>query len=435
MKTPNAKIIGLVDCNNFFVSCERVFDPTLIGKPTLVLSSNDGCVVARSKEARDLGIPMGIPVFKIKEIIKKEKIQLRSGNLELYYDMSSRVMNILREFIDTIEVYSIDEAFLDLTKYKDPVKVCKNLSQKITQYTGIPVSIGIANTKTLAKLANKISKKNQEVFYIKNQADDKISNWQDALEQTKINDVWGIGKKTTEKLQLLQINNAYDFQKQNIFWIKKNFGSTGVDIANELRGSQVHTFQEIRNKRKSIISSRSFGKGVIDFQELATSLIRHVENATKQLRQDDLKAQKITFYVSTGLFQKSGKYIGKETVTFDYPTDDTFKIIKEVEPTLKRIYKEGFIYKKSGVCLSEIVGKNQIYHNNLFGNCLDENEKINQTMDKLNARYGSNTIKIASSNLNLLNSSGPKKTESTASLSEYKSNKFTTEWDQILCIK
>jgi DNA polymerase V len=419
------KIFGLMDCNNFFVSCERVFDPSLISQPVLVLSSNDGCVVARSNESKKIGIPMGIPVFKIKNLIKDYNIKLRSTNFELYRDMSARVMNIVREFADGVEVYSIDEAFFDLNSCKDPGSFCIDLRKKILQYTGIPVSIGIAPTKTLAKLANRIAKAGGEVYRIRTEHDRMR-----ILKQTPAHDIWGIGQKNSEKLNNFQIKTAFEFQNQENAWLKKNFSIRAVDLADELRGKPAFLLSEKPTLRKSIISSKSFRVGVTDFIDLSRALTNHIEKGAKQLREEGLVAQKLNIYIDTSRFQKNcAPYHGERQISLEAPTDNTLELAKQVKNFLPMIYKSGLVYKKTGVCLSGLISNKHLYSKNLFGTSGDNNQIICGVMDSLNEKYGDSFIQLASSMIKIPVNKTKIKTDSS-----FRSNRYTTNWDEILSI-
>ena len=412
------KTIGLLDCNNFFVSCERVFNPKARNKPAMVLSSNDGCVIARSQEVRDLGIEMGIPVFKIKNLIKEKNIQINSSNFHLYRDMSSRVMNILREFVDDVEVYSIDEAFIDLSNKKDPEKFCVELREKVKQYTGIPVSIGISNTKTLAKSANRIAKKGDGVFKIDEQ------NLEEVLKGIKIEDIWGVGRQNTNKLNNFGIITAFDLQSQNTEWLRKKFNIKIKDTVQELQGKPIENMQPQSKRRKSIISSKSFGKGVQDLNILKESVTRHIENASYELRYEKSLARFLTVYISTGFFQNN-TYHKKETIEFEMASDDILKFIEQANKALDRIYKKEYVYKKTGICFSGITSKEYAYVSNLFGDTMDEINSVSKTLDNINNKFGRDTIKIASSGIK--NDWKPN--------SDFCSNRFTTNWNEILSIK
>jgi len=416
------KKIALIDCNNFFVSCERVFNPKIRNKPTMVLSGNDGCVVARSQKVKDLGIKTGQPVFQVKDLIRREKINLISGNLELYRDMSRRVMNIVREFVEEIEVYSIDEVFLDITDKKNPEKFCQEIQDTLKRYTGIPVSIGIAPTKTLAKLANKVAKKNGEIFHIKN---NKILV--SLLKNTKPADIWGIGKRNAEKLEKFGIKTAYDFCQQNENWVKSKFSVRAVELIQELQGYSVENVLPTRAMRKSIISSKSFSQKVFDLNRLTKSVVVHIEKATKQLREEEGVAQNLKIYISTGPHQKNENYYGEDVIEFETPTDDTIEMIKQVDKVLKKIYKKGFGYKKSGICLSGIIPKSKLYENNLFGEMVDSRQEVNMTIDKINQKYGENTIGIASGGRKEKNQV-PKWINNP----KFRSQRYTTRWEEIL---
>jgi DNA polymerase V len=411
-------LIGLVDCNNFFVSCERVFNPKIRNKPAIVLSSNDGCVIARSQEVKDLGVEMGVPIFKINNLIKKHKIHLNSTNFILYRDMSKRVMNIIKELVDDVEVYSVDEAFIDLKSIDDPVKFCTNLRAIIQQFVGIPVSVGISNNKTLAKLANRIAKKDTGVFVIDHTNRTKI------LKETKVQDIWGIGRRISAKLNQYQIYSAHDLHNKNNDWIKKQLTIKGLETVEELRGKEAFKLETQAQPRKSIISSRTFSKKIRNREEIEKAISNHVENVARQLREEQSAAKSLTVYISTGFFQKGPIYHKHAKLDFDHYSDDVFYLLQKSKEAISQIYKENISFKKAGVIISDIIPKDRTYVSNLFGENLDSKSKINQIIDVINKKFGDNTIKMSSSGVDY--GWKPK--------SDFRSKNFTTSWEDILKI-
>ncbi len=426
-------IFGLMDCNNFFVSCERVFDPKLINQPVLVLSSGDGCVVARSQETKKFGIDVGVPVFKIRKIVEKEKIILRPANLNLYRDMSIRVMNILKEFAGPIEIYSIDEAFFDLNQVPNAGSFSKELKNIIYQYTGIPVSIGIAETKTLSKLANRVAKSGSGVFEINHE------NRYEILKRNTPIEIWGIGKRNADKLSQKDIKTAYDLQIQTDEFIKKKFSKNIFFTIQELRGHSIFKLNLEKSPRKSIISSKSFAVPVISEEDLRIALTEHLESAVRQLRLENLVTKKASVYISTSLHTRK-QYERNENILLERATNDTLFLTKQIKLVLKKIYRPGFNYKKTGICLSKISSvfeSENLMQNGLF----TSNEKdykgraICETIDKINEKYDSQLIKMASSRLNSRTTSLKCSTKKSIINSGHKPLNYTTDWSEIFIIK
>ncbi len=415
------KIFALVDCNNFFVSCERVFNPSIQNKPVLVLSSNDGCVVSRSQEVKDMGVPMGIPHFKMKENYDMSKISVFSTNFKLYRDMSDRVMNIIQEFSNDIEVYSIDESFIDLSDEKNPVEFCNDLQKKIKQYTGIPVSVGIAPTKTLAKLANRLAKDNQTVVYQieKNNELDKI------LKDVSSGKIWGIGSNISLSLSKFGINCAYDLTKQNDGWIQKNFGVGLLRIANELRGDSCLLMGEVKESRKSIISSRAFGKPVRDFSILFQSVSHHIANTAQQMREEGNAAKFLSVTISTSRFANTPQHYQVKSIVLDKPISDTIQLTKVAHKLLRSMYEDCFDYKKAGVTLGDFVPLESCHSVDLFGQQTFSNENLMKSIDSLNLIHGKGTIRLASEGLD----------KKWASNTKFISGEFTTSWEKIPKVK
>ena len=388
------KKIALVDCNSFYVSCETLFNPKLKNKPVVVLSNNDGCIISRSNEAKALGIKMGEPYFKEKDIIVKNNVQVFSSNYALYGDLSRRVMRTLKRFNCDIEVYSIDEAFLDLSNYPDNEieDVGKEIRSIVLQWTGIPTSIGIAKTKTLSKVANHIAKKKQSgVTSLVG-----VENIDPILEKVEINDVWGVGRQLTKFYHKNGIYNAKQLKNKPNTWIKKNSNVLSSRTAMELRGIPCIDLEKINTKRKSCVVSRSFGQRVENFQELKEAIANYCLNASEKIRSESLVAKAITVFVRTNPFQRNfGYYSNAKTVDFPIATNNSIETVKTAVSILEKIFKNGYQYQKAGVMLTGL--RNDDGRKNLFSS--EKDEKINSLMksiDNTNYRYGRSTLSLAS---------------------------------------
>ena len=391
------KKIALVDCNSFYVSCERLFNPKIRKKPVVVLSNNDGCIISRSNEAKALGIKMGEPYFKEKDIIVKNNVQVFSSNYALYGDLSRRVMRTLKRFNCDIEVYSIDEAFLDLSNYPDNEieDVGKEIRSIVLQWTGIPTSIGIAKTKTLSKVANHIAKKKQSgVTSLVG-----VENIDLILEKVEINDVWGVGRQLTKFYHKNGIYNAKQLKNKPNTWIKKNSNVLGSRTAMELRGIPCVDLEIKNTKRKSCVVSRSFGKRVEGFQELKEAVASYSLNASEKIRSESLTAKSITVFVRTSPFQcRFGYYSNSKTIDFPIATNNSIEIVKVAINILESIFKSGYRYQKAGVMLAGLSNSDGI--KNLFSSKKDE--KINSLMesiDNTNYKYGRSTLSLASAGI------------------------------------
>jgi len=395
--TQRTKKIALVDCNSFYVSCEKLFNPKLINKPVVVLSNNDGCIISRSTEAKALGIKMGEPYFKAKNIIIKNNVQVFSSNYSLYGDLSRRVMRTLKRFNSEIEIYSIDEAFLDLSNFPDneAENIGKEIRSIVLKWTGIPTSIGIAKTKTLSKVANHIAKKKQSgvVSLI------GIENIDPILEKVEINDVWGIGKQLTKFYHQNGIYNAKQLKNKSNTWIKKSSNVLSSRTAMELKGISCINLETTRSKRKSCVVSRSFGKRIEDFQELKKAIAGYSLNASEKIRSESLVAKSITIFIRTSPFQNQyGFYSNSKTIDLPMATNNSIEIVKAAVSGLETIFKNGYLYQKAGVILSHLSDSNN--GKNLFSS--EKDEKINSLMksiDNTNYRYGRSTLSLASAGI------------------------------------
>jgi putative rumB/impB like DNA repair protein len=377
-------MFGLVDCNNFYASCERVFNPSLNGKSIVVLSNNDGCVIARSNEAKALGIKMGVPAYKIKGLVKQHDVAVFSSNYVLYGDMSGRVMSMLAELAPEIEVYSIDEAFLNLEGIQNLQILGSEIVRQVTRGTGIPVSVGIAPTKTLAKVANKFAKKYPA--YNRLCIIDTEDKRTKALQLTGIGDVWGIGRKQAAKLEKQGVRTAYDFTQLPGSWVRKNMTVTGERTWKELRGISCIDMEIAPPAKKQICTSRSFGKMVEDIDTMSEAIATHASTCAKKLRQQKSYAMSLMVFIHTNNFREDLPQYWKNTIVqLPIPTSDTLEIVEYALSGLKTIFMEGYQYKKAGVIITEITTNAQL---GLFDSIdRDKRERLMQVVDKINGKF------------------------------------------------
>lgn len=377
-------MFGLVDCNNFYASCERVFNPSLNGKPIVVLSNNDGCVIARSNEAKLLGIKMGVPAYQIKELVNTHGVTVFSSNYTLYGDMSGRVMLMLTELAPEIEVYSIDEAFLNLEGIQDLQTLGSEIVREVTRGTGIPVSAGIAPTKTLAKVANKFAKKYPA--YNRLCIIDTEDKRTKALQLTDIGDVWGIGRRQAAKLEKRGVKTAYDFTKLPGSWVRKNMTVTGERTWKELRGTSCIDMETAPPAKKQICTSRSFGKMVEDIGTMSEAIATHASTCSKKLRLQKSYAMSLMVFIHTNNFREDLPQYWKNTIIkLPVPTNDTLEIVHYALEGLKSIFMPGFQYKKAGIIITEITTSAQL---GLFDTVnREKREKLMQAIDKVNGEH------------------------------------------------
>lgn len=391
-KEPEEKIMfGLMDCNNFYASCERVFNPALNGRPIVVLSNNDGCVIARSNEAKALGIKMGIPAYQIKDDIQDYGIAIFSSNYTLYGDMSSRVMSILSSLAPEIEIYSIDEAFINLDGINDLQSLGNKIVTQVVRDTGIPVSLGIAPTKTLAKIANKFAKKYPA--YNRLCIIDTEEKRSKALKLIDIAEVWGIGRKQAAKLEKQNIKTAYDFTQLPGSWVRKNMTVVGERTWKELRGISCIDIEAAPPSKKQICTSRSFGKMVEGIDTLAEAIATHASACAKKLRQQKSYAMSLMVFIHTNNFREDLPQYWKNTVIhLPVPTNDTLEIVHHALAGLKSIFMAGYQYKKAGVIITEITKSVQL---GLFDKInRDKREKLMNAIDTINGAHN-NHVKLA----------------------------------------
>ena len=395
----NNNKIALVDCNSFYVSCERLFNPSINKKPVVVLSSNDGCVISRSAEAKILGIKMGEPYFKVKKIVKENDVKIFSTNFALYGDISRRVMKTLKQFSPKMEIYSIDEAFLDLSSVKneDLLEHVYKIRKTVLKWTGIPTSIGVGSTKTLSKAANCIAKKEKSglIDLVNSKKTDEL------LSKIKINDVWGVGQKLTKFYIKNGINTAYDLKNMHNSWIKKNTNVFGSRTAMELRGFSCTSLEPYEEKRKNCCVSRSFGEKVTKLESLNEAITTHCLNAAEKIRLDKQTVKKITVFIRTSPFQKENNYYGNsKDIDLPIRTNDSIVLIKEALAALKCIYKKGYQYQKAGIIFSNLKDID-IYNKNLFSIINDDEKRIKlmEAIDCTNSKYGRHALSIAQAGL------------------------------------
>ena len=416
-------MIALVDCNNFYASCERVFRPDLEKKPIVVLSNNDGCVIARSNEAKKLGIKMGEPAFKKREVFERNKIKTFSTNFILYGDMSKRVMSILRNNSKEIEIYSIDEAFLECYN-EDLNSYGKSLRKKVKQWTGIPVSVGIAETKVLAKIANHIAKKYRKsgVFIL-----DSKEIIEKALKFTAIEEIWGIGRNYARRFKEYGINTAYDLTCTEESWIKKKFSIVVLRIAQELKGVRCLNIESQHKTKKNICTSRSFGNPTSDYNTIKAAISTFAVRCCEKLRKQKTSASELRIFIYTNPFNpKHKQYYGTKKIKLERATNDNQIIVQEVIKGLQKIYKKGYIYKKAGVIVSNITQENQVQLN-LFDQIRNREKytKISKVIDRINSSMGRDKLRIATQGFD----------RKWKMKQEQLSQCYTTRIDEILTVK
>lgn len=420
--------IALIDVNNFYVSCERVFNPKLIGKPVVVLSNNDGCAVARSNEVKALGIHMGAPWFKMKDLAKQHGIIALSSNYALYADMSNRVMSILRQFSPDQEIYSIDESFLDLTSFqsRDLIQYGQEMKQRIMQWTGLPVCVGIGATKTLAKLANHCAKKRPEfkgVCHFNTMPDHELDA---LLAQIQVGEVWGVGGKLAPRLTALGIKTVYDLKYANQKILRREFSVVMEKTIRELNGHVCIELEEAPPPKQQILSSRSFGQPVRDYNSLAESVTLYISRAAEKLRRQQSLAGSVYVYIRTSPFKPDDPfYSNGMTIPLPSPTDDTRQLANVALWALRQLYKPNYNYAKAGIMLSELVpiGQGQM---DMFARTRNasKSEKLMQAMDSINRKMGRDVIKLASEGFRR-----PWKMKQ-----ENKSPPYTTNWQHIVSV-
>lgn len=415
---------ALADCNNFYASCERVFDPGLEGRPVVVLSNNDGCVIARSQEAKDLGVRMGEPIFKCRQRMKDDSLVIRSSNYTLYDDMSRRVVESIREFIPDIEIYSIDEVFLNLEPLagRDVDLICRRARRAVLQWTGIPISIGLGTTKTLAKLANRIAKKDpsaQGVYRFPTLESERTGT----LAATAVEDVWGIGRRWAKRLHEIGIRTALDLSRVPPIEIRRGFNVVAMRTALELRGTPCQEVEEVEAPRKTLVRSRSFGTMVTRWEDMSEAIATHAVRAAEKLRGEGGHAGRISVFIQTNRFREDLPQYGRSGSCELQPvTDVTPVILANALEIGRRLWRPGFHYKKAGVMLCELAFEE--VQGTLFDRRDEKrDERLMTTIDRINQRMGSETVHPAAT--------GFKDRRSWAMRQSFRSPRYTTQWTDI----
>ncbi|MDJ1503494.1 Y-family DNA polymerase [Xanthocytophaga agilis] len=416
-------MFSLIDGNNFYVSCERVFNPLLEGQPVIVLSNNDSSVIARSNEAKDLGVQMGVPYFQIKSFLEEHNVKTLSSNYALYGDMSQRMMNILSTFSDEIEIYSIDECFLSLNGFErwDLLEYGKEIRQTVLQDLGIPTCVGIGPTKTLSKVANHLAKKMSRkdktasgVLLL-----DTEEKWKEALKQTKVEDVWGIGRQYAKKLHSYQITHAFDLARVRRAWAKKHLGGiVGERIIEELNGTSCIEMELVPRPKQSICVSRSFGKIVTELGELSEAVSTYASKAAEKLRTEETVAAVLSIFIQSSQ-HKTNPFNAGITITLPSPSSDSRILAHYALEGLRKIFKEGIEYKKAGIVLNGIVSAK--YQQTQLFEERPSNPALMKVIDKINKRWGQGSVFLASNGT----------TQEWQMLSTMRSKRFTTRWKEL----
>ncbi len=411
------KRIGLMDCNNFFVSCERLFRPDLAKTPVAVLSSNDGCIVARSQEVKDLGIPMGMPYFQVKEMCEKEGIVLFSSNFTLYRDISSRVMSALKEEFDVVEVYSVDEAFFEVDESLTEEEIAI-IRLKIIQKTGIPVSIGIAGTKTLAKYASTEAKKGNGVCIL------DTKQWKETTKSLPCGTIWGIGRKTTQSLSNHGITTVSELLSLDHAFVAKEYGVVGERLILELSGTAVYGVENVAEYYpETHTSTRSFGKSTTDFGVLESAVSSHVAHVARKLRECEQVATRLTVVARGSRFGDFSHRKSATTLDMPYPTNDTLVLTKQASIILKNMYNAEIPYKKAGVAVSGLLPRKYL-SGSLFEHT-QQDSGLNEVIDTLSKRFGKHAVRTGVS----------MRSNAWADKKQKISKQYTTKWSEIPFVK
>ncbi|KKB96336.1 DNA polymerase IV [Candidatus Arcanobacter lacustris] len=416
-----SKVFSLIDGNNFYVSCERIFNPSLENKPVIVLSSNDGCVIARSNEVKSLGIKMGEPYFKILPLVKTNNIKVLSANFALYGDISRRMMNIITSFAVKSEIYSIDECFLDFSdlEIQEITKISTEIRIRVKKWLGIPVSIGIGQTKTLAKLANQIAKRNSNgCHHLLTIRDIKY-----ALASTLVKDIWGIGYKYASKLNDLKIYTANDLVNADDQLIRKNTNILGLKTTLELRGKSCIDLEEVADPKKSITVSRSFSRDIQEFEELSQAIAYFTARAAEKLRSSNQMTKSFSIFIQSNPFAKDSKaYSNSCNITLPYPTDSTPELLNNINKALIKIYHNDYSYKKAGILLYDLQAKSTKSIDLFDKRNIKRDTSLMNALDQINQNYGRRTIFIASTGIS----------HSWLPKSNMKSDGYVSNWNEIV---
>jgi len=431
MSASNPSAIGtmaLVDVNNFYVSCERVFNPKLRGRPVVVLSNNDGCIISRSAEAKALDIPMGAPWFKVRKYAEQEGVLAYSSNYALYADMSNRVMSVLRQFSPSQEVYSIDESFLDLTAFsrRDLTAYAQQLRQTVLRSTGLPVCVGIASSKTLAKLANHCAKQQTSFNGVCHFNAMPITSVDDILRDIDVSHVWGIGRNLSKQLHATDIHTAYDLKMSNAATMRQRFNVVMEKTVRELNGTPCLALEQVRGPQQQILSTRSFGRVVRDLQSLEEAVTLYTTRAGEKLRQRKLYAGSVYVYIRTSPFRDAQQqYDNNLRLPLHIATNDTLQLVQAALAALRQIYRPGYDYMKAGVSLGELVTA-EAQQQDLFQSTATHEKagRLMHALDTINQKMGRATLKLASE--------GVQRQQPWRMKQALKSPAYTTHWEELL---
>lgn len=421
-------VFGLADCNSFYCSCERVFTPSLEGKPVVVLSNNDGCAIARTEEAKALSIPMGEPAFKLRHLVDEAGLVMCSANFALYGDLSERVMSVLAEHVPDVEVYSVDEAFLDLDRLgcvPDLSAYCRRLRDTVRQHTGIPTCIGIGSTKTLAKLANRLAKTAPRADGVLDLA--SHPEWlEKALRKTPVGDVWGIGRQYAGHCRVAGIHTAWDLAQADDGWVRKTLGAVGLRTVLELRGQAVHTLETEPAARQTCCCSRSFGEASKDKRQVHDAVVAFASRAAEKVRRDGLVAGAVQVFIMTDRFRREEpQYSNAVTLKLGPATASTPDVIAAATRALNAIWRDGFAIRKAGVILVDLVDPSRIQRDLFSAPPPTRPKALMAALDGINQRYGRSTAGFG-----LADKDAPWRMHQGN-----KSPSYTTSWDAIPVVR
>jgi len=419
-----SKIFALVDCNNFYTSCEAIFNPSLKGKPVIVLSNNDGCVIARSEEAKMAGIKMGIPVFEISDLIKKHNVHVFSTNYALYGDISQRVMTTLASLSPEIEIYSIDEAFLDLSgiPLEKLSSTAKKIKEKVFRWTGIPVSVGVAPTKTLAKVANHIAKSDDCYQGVLDLVNHPSKN--ELLSQFPVGEIWGVGEKYEDFFKRSNIFTALDLKNADENRIREHLGVVGQRLTLELKDTVCYPLNQNPDTKKEITTSRSFGHPLESYEELEQATTSYVSKVAVKLRKQKSLAQSLLIFIMTNKYARGPKYVNYKIVRLPVASNQTQELIHYALIALKQLYKKGYHYKKAGVVVSEIIPEGGLQSGLWDDKKRGKNRKLMNVIDQINSSAGAGLLKFAVEGSD----------ENWKMRQEKLSPHYTTKWSDILVV-
>ncbi|TKB60862.1 MAG: Y-family DNA polymerase [Nitrospira sp.] len=414
-------IFALVDCNNFYASCERVFNPKLHGQPIVVLSNNDGCVVARSNEAKALGIGMGVPEFQIRPVLRAHQVQVFSSNYTLYGDMSQRVMETLDPFSPELEIYSIDEAFLSLSGFSswNLTEHGQVIRATVKRWTGLPVSVGIAETKTLAKIANRVAKRTPDTGGVFDLL--ACSDREAVLSRVAVEEVWGIGRNHARVLNQHGITTALQLREVDDQWIRKRMGVVGLRLVLELRGISCLDLEQCPAPKQSLTCSRAFGKLMSTLAEMEEAVSVYTSRVAEKLRRERLAATVLTVCLTTNEFKDGPQYSNTLTRTLPTVTDNTADLIGSAIQSIQAIYRGGYHYKKAGVMLTGLVPASQIQADLFDEHNRRKSNRLMSALDAVNDRWGAGTLHYASSGF----------TRSWKTQFHHRSPAYTTDWNSL----